>query len=257
MYGMGVFEGISHAVVCCTNAARGLSTTAGFLAIYTYLYVAECRPQMLNVKEADNKDDTSGTNNAYAPHSTAPLISASSEHQSASSASNEHMSPHRVKRRRHCQNNRQQVAVAATDDGRPAYFCGICECRFTQAESLKSHMCIHSDERIFLTSDWQFSCRICRRKYHRIGNLQTHMLTHTNPIHSCHLCGRQFSCIGGLKTHSRVHSGVHSGERPFVCDLCHGSFTKLKTLRSHMLRTCVPQFAAASQSDDTVVVVML
>ncbi|CAL8281116.1 unnamed protein product [Lota lota] len=133
-----------------------------------------------------------------------------------------------------------------------AFFCNECDSKFTEADSLKSHMLQdHSDK--------PYRCDCCQAAFRYKGNLASHKTVHTGakPYH-CNICGAQFNRPANLKTHTRIHSGekpykcetcgsrfvqvahlrahvlIHTGEKPYPCLICGTHFRHLQTLKSHM-----------------------
>lgn len=50
--------------------------------------------------------------------------------------------------------------------------------------------------------------------------------------HICPQCGKAFSCAGHLRTHEVVHTGA----RPFSCEICHATFSHSSSMRRHQAK---------------------
>ena len=87
----------------------------------------------------------------------------------------------------------------------------MCTKEFTTASSKNRHMAIHKLEKTH-------KCEVCSKVFNTKGNLRQHKrLVHNKEPKNfmCEICGKDFDRKCRLTEHSRVHTG----ERPFVCDV--------------------------------------
>ena len=140
--------------------------------------------------------------------------------------------------------------------------CGTC---FKYLYLLNWHMTVHSQ-----SSEKQFESEVFHKYFTRKGNLKTHLKKiHTDPApetFECDVCNRTFSRIASLNAHRKKkhkdlaasgvsptsdrtcphcgelfaypsamkqHMRVHTGEKPFGCDVCNKSFSRKASLNAH------------------------
>ena len=94
---------------------------------------------------------------------------------------------------------------------------------------LKKHMLKHEDDKkpkIFPCT-WPGCGLIC----HDAGKLRRHYIIHTGEKpYKCDICHRTF----GLEYNMKIHRRVHSGDKPYKCTVCGKSFAQKSNLNFHM-----------------------
>ena len=81
-----------------------------------------------------------------------------------------------------------------------------------------------------ISSDKQFECELCFKKFGSSKNLAQHKTVHSNlKLYQCDFCSRSFKYAHSLVTHTRTHTG----EKPFSCDVCERKFSDQRNLKSH------------------------
>ncbi|XP_038141792.1 zinc finger protein 708-like [Cyprinodon tularosa] len=109
--------------------------------------------------------------------------------------------------------------------------CPVCGKAFRFRSLLASHALIHSDVR-------PFACDFCSRSFRRLSHLKRHRdVVHADgarPPQSfvCHICGKDKKCRSQLARHVIIHTG----ERPFTCELCPARFNRRGNLQQHQRR---------------------
>ncbi|KAK7475342.1 hypothetical protein BaRGS_00033418 [Batillaria attramentaria] len=115
------------------------------------------------------------------------------------------------------------------------YSCRICAATFRQKSDLVQHRRSHLGEK-------RFFCEICGNGFTKRGSLRTHMNRHKGikPF-ACKLCPKAFSSPSDLKQHEPTH--VSAEDKKFVCKICDRAFASLRYCKDHeIIHTGVKPF---------------
>ena len=109
--------------------------------------------------------------------------------------------------------------------------CNICKVRIDTELEFDSHMKTH-DKRSLMPINHDYPCQYpgCKKAYPNRNGLHKHKLLHTGerPF-KCDICHKAFRQKVAMEGHRRIHTG----EKPFTCIVCEKSFTQGSGLRSH------------------------
>ncbi|CAH0690144.1 unnamed protein product [Spodoptera exigua] len=98
--------------------------------------------------------------------------------------------------------------------------CGSCNQLFATARELYRHK--RGEDRPPGAPLMAYVCEECDKVLGSMCALHTHKKMHkvTKPGYPCRVCGRRFNQSG----HLAIHMRMHTGERPYPCDLCPKAF---------------------------------
>ena len=104
--------------------------------------------------------------------------------------------------------------------------CTICNTAFKNSIHLNRHK-IKSH-----STDKKYECKYCRKRFCSLPEMRSHEITHEEPQFKCSFCGKMVKNMSTLVFHEREHTG----ERPFVCDVCGKGFKASCSLTTHRKR---------------------
>ncbi|XP_077364436.1 zinc finger Y-chromosomal protein 1-like [Festucalex cinctus] len=123
------------------------------------------------------------------------------------------------------------AARSASPRAANSFPCATCGKEFKFRSLLSSHEAVHSDER-------PHACDFCPRRFRRLSHLKRHRhVVHRDGTRLpqnfvCHICGKDKKCRSQLARHVIIHTG----ERPFACDVCPARFNRQGNLQQHRKR---------------------
>lgn len=121
------------------------------------------------------------------------------------------------------------LEVTLSTDPEASHICSQCNQMFTSEPLLASHKCSAKP-----TEERKYPCHVCSEKFPSYWELRKHMNSHfpgmlDSKSSFCHLCQKDYTKTGFMN-----HLRKHTGERPFVCELCHKAFSQSSSLSIHM-----------------------
>eukprot|EP01084_Bolivina_argentea_P291044 500148_1 len=88
------------------------------------------------------------------------------------------------------------------------------------------------DRSEYINADGRYQCKLCPKSYKRYNDLKGHYAIHGKNTECCPHCAKKFSRPIYLRDHIRTHTG----EKPFVCDICSKRFAAKRNLVQHRKR---------------------
>ena len=105
--------------------------------------------------------------------------------------------------------------------------CKECKEIFSSGTELADHMVLHT-------------CHVCKTIFRQLAQLKVHMeshgrfITNVDYAYQCDFCEKSFKQIKYLKS----HMVVHSGEKPFACNVCGRPFKRRNEMKKHKIKSC-------------------
>jgi KRAB domain-containing zinc finger protein len=152
-----------------------------------------------------------------------------------------HMCKYEAKEKGHLRRHHtvhKKTLLELVNDGESAEFdennengCKLCRKIFPDKYTLIEHRQVHTGEKLF-------SCQVCGNSYPSIAGLKKHMQIKHDEVpaesssykHKCEYCHKLFRDRPKLEGHRRIHTG----EKPFFCEICGNNYALKDSLRTHL-----------------------
>ncbi|XP_038076902.1 zinc finger protein 479-like isoform X2 [Patiria miniata] len=111
------------------------------------------------------------------------------------------------------------------------FACDACPMKFFSEKGLERHKVRHEQQGRCMKCDIEFETRKELQDHNKVEHAKSRQKVYKGTVEPCKECGKKLA-----KGYMKIHMRIHTGERPFACELCPQRFNQHGDLKMHTKR---------------------